>query len=157
MIKDIFIEISKDTNIKYEYDKDLKALRLDRVLITPMVYPENYGYFPNTMADDGDALDVILIADYTIIPGSYISVRIIGVLDMEDEEGKDYKIIAVPSSKVDKTYDYVNDITDIPSDRLNKIKFFFENYKKLDKNKWAKVGSFMNKDNAERIYTECFV
>ena len=157
MIKDIFIEISKDTNIKYEYDKDLKALRLDRVLITPMVYPENYGYFPNTMADDGDALDVILIADYTIIPGSYISVRIVGVLDMEDEEGKDYKIIAVPSSKVDKTYDYVNDITDIPSDRLNKIKFFFENYKKLDKNKWAKVGSFMNKDNAERIYTECFV
>lgn len=157
MNKDIFIEISKDTNIKYEYDKDLKALRLDRVLITPMVYPENYGYFPNTMADDGDALDVILIADYTIIPGSYISVRIVGVLDMEDEEGKDYKIIAVPSSKVDKTYDYVNDITDIPSDRLNKIKFFFENYKKLDKNKWAKVGSFMNKDNAERIYTECFV
>ena len=76
---------------------------------------------------------------------------------MEDEEGKDYKIIAVPSSKVDKTYDYVNDITDIPSDRLNKIKFFFENYKKLDKNKWAKVGSYMNKDNAERIYTECFV
>lgn len=157
MIKDIFIEISKDTNIKYEYDKDLKALRLDRVLITPMVYPENYGYFPNTMADDGDALDVILIADYTIIPGSYISIRMVGVLDMEDEEGKDYKIIAVPSSKVDKTYDYVNDITDIPSDRLNKIKFFFENYKKLDKNKWAKVGSFMNKDNAERIYTECFV
>lgn len=157
MNKDIFIEISKDTNIKYEYDKDLKALRLDRVLITPMVYPENYGYFPNTMADDGDALDVILIADYTIIPGSYISVRIVGVLDMEDEEGKDYKIIAVPSSKVDKTYDYVNDINDIPSDRLNKIKFFFENYKKLDKNKWAKVGSFMNKDNAERIYTECFV
>ena len=157
MNKDIFIEISKDTNIKYEYDKDLKALRLDRVLITPMVYPENYGYFPNTMADDGDALDVILIADYTIIPGSYISVRIVGVLDMEDEEGKDYKIIAVPSSKVDKTYDYVNDITDIPSDRLNKIKFFFENYKKLDKNKWAKVISFMNKDNAERIYTECFV
>ena len=157
MIKDIFIEISKDTNIKYEYDKDLKALRLDRVLITPMVYPENYGYFPNTMADDGDALDVILIADYTIIPGSYISVRIVGVLDMEDEEGKDYKIIAVPSSKVDKTYDYVNDITDIPSDRLNKIKFFFENYKKLDKNKQAKVISFMNKDNAERIYTECFV
>ena len=157
MIKDIFIEISKDTNIKYEYDKDLKSLRLDRVLITPMVYPENYGYFPNTMADDGDALDVILIADYTIIPGSYISIRMVGVLDMEDEEGKDYKIIAVPSSKVDKTYDYVNDITDIPSDRLNKIKFFFENYKKLDKNKWAKVGSFMNKDNAERIYTECFV
>tara|TARA_Y100000389_G_C17286097_1_gene425526 strand:+ start:82 stop:555 length:474 start_codon:yes stop_codon:yes gene_type:complete len=157
MIKDIFIEISRDTNIKYEYDKDLKALRLDRVLITPMVYPENYGYFPNTMADDGDALDVILIADYTIIPGSYISIRMVGVLDMEDEEGKDYKIIAVPSSKVDKTYDYVNDITDIPSDRLNKIKFFFENYKKLDKNKWAKVGSFMNKDNAERIYTECFV
>ena len=157
MNKDIFIEISKNTNIKYEYDKDLKALRLDRVLITPMVYPENYGYFPNTMADDGDALDVILIADYTIIPGSYISVRIVGVLDMEDEEGKDYKIIAVPSSKVDKTYDYVNDITDIPYDRLNKIKFFFENYKKLDKNKWAKVGSFMNKDNAERIYTECFV
>jgi len=157
MIKDIFIEISKETNIKYEYDKDLKALRLDRVLITPMVYPENYGYFPNTMADDGDALDVMLIADYTIIPGSYISVRMVGVLDMEDEEGTDYKIIAVPSSNVDKTYDYVNDITDIPSDRLNKIKFFFENYKKLDKNKWAKVGSFMNKENAERIYTECFV
>ena len=157
MIKDIYIEISKDSNIKYEYDNELKALRLDRVLITPLVYPENYGYFPNTMADDEDALDVILVSDYAIIPGSYVSARIVGVLDMDDEEGKDYKIIAVPATSVDNTYDYVNDIDDIPITKLDKIKFFFENYKKLDKNKWARVGSYMNKEDAERIYTECFV
>lgn len=154
MIYDVFIEIAKDSNIKYEFDKKLGALRLDRVLVPSMVYPENYGYFPNTLASDGDALDVVLISDYSLIPGSYIKVRIVGVLDMEDEKGQDEKIIAVPSSEVDKTYDYVKDLDDLPIARLNKIKFFFENYKRMDNNKWAKVNNFSNKEKAIEIYNK---
>lgn len=154
MIKDIFIEISKDSNIKYEFDKEVGALRLDRVLKSSMVYPENYGYFPNTLAPDGDALDVILVADYPLVPGSYIKCRIVGVLDMEDEKGEDHKIIAVPESKVDSTYDYVEDILDLPKSRLNKIKFFFENYKQLDKDKWVKVRSYGNKEMAIEIFKD---
>jgi len=154
MVYDVFIEIAKDSNIKYEYDKKLGALRLDRVLVPSMVYPENYGYFPNTLASDGDALDVVLISDYSLIPGSYIKVRIVGVLDMEDEKGQDEKIIAVPSSEVDKTYDYVKDLDDLPIARLNKIKFFFENYKRMDNNKWAKVNNFSNKEKAIEIYNK---
>lgn len=154
MIYDVFIEIAKDSNIKYEYDKKLGALRLDRVLVPSMVYPENYGYFPNTLASDGDALDVVLISDYSLIPGSYIKVRIVGVLDMEDEKGQDEKIIAVPSSEVDKTYDYVKDLDDLPIARLNKIKFFFENYKRMDNNKWAKVNNFSKKEKAIEIYNK---
>ena len=152
MICDVFIEISKDSNIKYEYDKDLGAIRLDRVLKSSMVYPENYGYIPNTLANDGDALDVILVADYSLVPGSYIRSRIVGVLDMEDEKGIDHKIIAVPDTNVDSTYEYVNNIDDLPQSRLNKIKFFFENYKQLDQDKWVIVNSYKNKDDAIEIY-----
>ena len=154
MIVDICIEISKDSNIKYEFDKELSALRLDRVLKSSMVYPENYGYIPNTLADDGDPLDVILIADYPLIPGSYIKGRIVGVLDMEDEKGVDHKIIAVPDNKVDSTYDYVKNIESVAQSRLKKIKFFFENYKQLDNDKWVIVNSYKNKENAIKIYKE---
>lgn len=152
MICDVFIEISKDSNIKYEYDKELGAIRLDRVLKSSMVYPENYGYIPNTLADDGDALDVILVADYPLVPGSYVRSRIVGVLEMEDEKGIDHKIIAVPATEVDSTYEYVNNIDDLPQSRLNKIKFFFENYKQLDHDKWVIVNSYQNKDDAITIY-----
>ena len=154
MIVDICIEISKDSNIKYEFDKELGALRLDRVLKSSMVYPENYGYIPNTLADDGDPLDVILIADYPLIPGSYIKGRIVGVLDMEDEKGVDHKIIAVPDNKVDSTYDYVENIESVAQSRLKKIKFFFENYKQLDNDKWVIVNSYKNKEDAIKIYNE---
>ena len=154
MIVDICIEISKDSNIKYEFDKELSALRLDRVLKSSMVYPENYGYIPNTLADDGDPLDVILIADYPLIPGSYIKGRIVGVLDMEDEKGVDHKIIAVPDNKVDSTYDYVENIESVAQSRLKKIKFFFENYKQLDNDKWVIVNSYKNKEDAIKIYNE---
>ena len=154
MIVDICIEISKDSNIKYEFDKELGALRLDRVLKSSMVYPENYGYIPNTLADDGDPLDVILIADYPLIPGSYIKGRIVGVLDMEDEKGVDHKIIAVPDNKVDSTYDYVDNIESVAQSRLKKIKFFFENYKQLDNDKWVIVNSYKNKEDAIKIYNE---
>jgi inorganic pyrophosphatase len=154
---DICIEISKNSNIKYEYDEKLGALRLDRVLKSPMVYPENYGYLPNTLAPDGDPLDVILIADYSLLPGSYIKVRIVGILDMEDEKGIDHKIIAVPATMVDSTYEYVNDINDLPASRLNKIKFFFENYKQLDNDKWVIVNSYKNKDDALKIYNDTLV
>lgn len=152
MICDVFIEISKDSNIKYEYDKELGGIRLDRVLKSSMVYPENYGYIPNTLADDGDALDVVLVADYSLVPGSYVRSRIVGVLEMEDEKGIDHKIIAVPATEVDSTYEYVNNIDDLPQSRLNKIKFFFENYKQLDHDKWVIVNSYQNKDDAITIY-----
>jgi inorganic pyrophosphatase len=132
MICDVFIEISKDSNIKYEYDKESGGIRLDRVLKSSMVYPENYGYIQNTLADDGDALDIILIADYPLVPGSFVKSRIIGVLDMEDEKGIDHKVIVVPDTCVDSTYEYVNDIDDLPQSRLNSFLKIINNSTKIN-------------------------
>ena len=105
---DCVIEISKGSNIKYEYDSDYKCVRCDRILNTSLVYPSNYGFIPNTMAGDGDPLDVLLITDYKLYPNIVIESKIVGVLLTEDEKGEDHKILAVPSSNVDPRYDNIN-------------------------------------------------
>jgi inorganic pyrophosphatase len=100
-------------------------------MASPMFYPANYGYINNTLADDGDALDVLVVTPYPVIPGSVIRCRPVGVLNMTDEAGEDAKLLAVPHEKLTQAYNDVQDISDLPELLLNQIKEFFENYKKL--------------------------
>ena len=101
---DVFIEISKNSHIKYEYDHNKKALRCDRLLHTPLKYIFNYGFIPNTLSGDGDPLDVIVLMEDELIPGCYIKCKILGCLDTSDDEGHDPKIIACPIDKIAPSY-----------------------------------------------------
>ena len=148
------IEIPYGSNIKYEIDKDSGAIFVDRVMYSAMYYPANYGFVPNTLAADGDPADILVLNEYPLIPGSVIKCRLIGVLVMEDESGMDEKLLAVPVSKVDPTYDNVKDINDLPAHTLDKIKNFFETYKILEPNKWVKVKEYKGKEEAAKILEE---
>ena len=111
---DFIVEIPANSYIKYEYDKNLNMLRVDRVLHTSMAYPGNYGYIPKTLARDGDPIDVLMIGDYQIHPMTLVKVRIIGVLKMKDEKGEDEKLIVVPDKSIDPYFNEFKDINDVP-------------------------------------------
>jgi inorganic pyrophosphatase len=145
------IEIPYGSNIKYEVDKDSGAVVVDRVMYSAMFYPANYGFVPNTLANDGDPADVLVLTEYPLAPGSVINCRLIGVLIMEDEAGMDEKLLAVPTSKIDPAFEKIQTLDDLPEATLNKIKNFFETYKMLEPNKWVKVKEFAGKDKAEEI------
>ena len=133
--------------VKYELDKESGALFVDRFLATPMHYPLNYGFVPNTLSGDGDPLDVLDLAEYPIQYGAVIPCNPFGVLLMEDEKGEDEKILAVPSEKMNSEYSGINEIDELPKTVLNKVEHFFEHYKDLEKGKWVKVAGY--KDSAE--------
>lgn len=144
----VFVEIPKDSDIKYELDKESGMIFVDRFLYTAMSYPFNYGFVPNTLADDGDPLDVLVLSDKVIAPGVVIPSVVIGMLEMEDEEGIDTKILAVPTKKVDPLYGDFKDMSDVPEAIKNKLKHFFENYKTLEPGKWVKIKDWKGKDAA---------
>ena len=149
---DIYVVIEIPANsspVKYEIDKDADALFVDRFMASPMFYPANYGYINNTLADDGDALDVLVVTPYPVVPGSVIRCRPVGVLNMTDEAGEDAKLLAVPHEKLTQAYNDVQDITDLPEMLRNQIKEFFENYKNLEKGKWVKVESWEGVESAK--------
>jgi inorganic pyrophosphatase len=148
---DVLIEISKNSNVKYELDKEKNRIRVDRFLYTAMNFPFNYGFIPETLADDGDPVDVVVLSYASIFPGSLIKVIPIGVLEMEDEAGKDEKIIAVPLKKIDPFWGIYENIDDIPQIYKDQIKHFFENYKTLEPGKWVKIKSWLNKEKAEEL------
>ncbi|OMH30237.1 inorganic diphosphatase [Motiliproteus sp. MSK22-1] len=136
----VIIEIPANSSpVKYEIDKDSDAIFVDRFMAAPMFYPANYGYINNTLADDGDALDVLVVTPYPVLTGSVIRCRPVGILNMTDEAGEDAKLVAVPHEKLSQMYNDVNDINDLPELLLGQIKHFFENYKTLEKGKWVKV------------------
>jgi inorganic pyrophosphatase len=139
---DIYVAIeipSNSTPIKYEIEKEYDAVFVDRFMATPMFYPANYGYVPNTLADDGDPLDVLVVTPYPVQPGSIIRARPIGILDMSDEAGRDSKVLAVPHHKLTELYKDVKEPRDLGSLLLDQIAHFFENYKDLEADKWVKV------------------
>ena len=149
---DIYVVIEIPANsspVKYEIDKHADALFVDRFMASPMFYPANYGYINNTLADDGDALDVLVVTPYPVVPGSVIRCRPVGVLNMTDEAGEDAKLLAVPHEKLTQAYNDVQDITDLPEMLRNQIKEFFENYKNLEKGKWVKVESWEGVESAK--------
>ncbi len=135
----VVVEIPQGSSIKYEVDKESGAVFVDRFLFTAMYYPFNYGFIPGTLADDGDPVDVLVISAQPVVPGSVIRCRPIGLLEMKDEEGIDTKLLAVPHSKLDPSYDHIKTVDDLPQIWKDKIKHFFEHYKELEPGKWVKV------------------
>ncbi len=139
---DIYVVIEIPANhapIKYEIDKDADALFVDRFVGTAMFYPANYGYIPNTLSEDGDALDVLVVTPYPVVPGAVIRCRPVGKLKMEDEAGMDAKLIAVPHDKLTPLYKHVKEYTDLPELLLKQIEHFFAHYKDLEPGKWVKI------------------
>ncbi|HRD46891.1 MAG TPA: inorganic diphosphatase [Caulobacter sp.] len=137
--------------IKYEMHKESGALMVDRFLYTAMRYPGNYGFIPHTLSDDGDPCDVIIANTRAIVPGAIMSCRIVGVMIMEDEAGGDEKLIAVPSSKLTKRYDSVQNYTDLPQITLDQIEHFFAHYKDLEPGKWVKIVRWGDADEAKAM------
>ncbi|MBN9029362.1 MAG: inorganic pyrophosphatase [Rhizobiales bacterium 63-7] len=140
--------------IKYEMDKEAGTLVVDRFLYTPMTYPGNYGFVPHTLCEDGDPLDVLVCNTRPLVPGCVINVRPIGVMMMEDDGGKDEKILAVPVPKLTRRYDKVANYTDLPEITLKQIEHFFTHYKDLEPGKWVKIGDWLDVDAAKRIILE---
>ena len=132
-----YIEVQKNTRTKYEYDKKLNALVLDRVLHSAVFYPHNYGYIPETLCGDGDALDVLVVTSEPLMPGTFCKVRPICHLMMEDEKGQDEKLLAVCIN--DPIYKDIYKKSELPKHTLDEIFVFFETYKMLEKKKWVKI------------------
>lgn len=150
MIK-VYLEIEKNSNIKYEFDKSLNKLVVDRILPEPYYYPHAYGFIPNTLGSDGDDLDILLITDKIYKIDTYLDCYIIGGLKMEDDKGMDEKLFVVPIDECSK----YQDISNISTDELNKISEFFSNYKSKSPNKWSKVHGFMKKVESIELYNKC--
>ena len=151
----VVIEIPMNDNpVKYELDKESGALYVDRFMQTAMFYPCNYGFIPGTMSDDGDPVDVLVISNHPVFPGAVIKSRPIGVLLMEDESGMDEKIIAVPISKVDISFDSIKELEDINPLLKQRIAHFFEHYKDLEKGKWVKIIGWEGATKAKSLIVE---
>ncbi|HET6184874.1 MAG TPA: inorganic diphosphatase [Acetobacteraceae bacterium] len=140
--------------IKYEMDKQAGALFVDRFLYTPMRYPGNYGFVPHTLGEDGDPIDVLVANTRPIVPGAYLNVIPVGVLNMEDDAGGDEKIIAVPAPRLTQRYVHVRNYTDLPTITLEQIRHFFEHYKDLEPGKWARIKGWGDAAEARRLIAE---
>ena len=142
--------------VKYEYDKEFQLLTVDRFMSTSMRYPCNYGFVPNTLGEDGDPLDVLVLTPVPVQPGTLIRVRAVGMMKMEDESGKDSKILAVPLAKACREYEHIRSLKDVSPLLLDNITSFFEHYKELEPNKWAKVKGWFEKSEAEKEFKASF-
>jgi inorganic pyrophosphatase len=145
----VVIECPKGSRNKYEVDHETGRVRLDRVLYTPMAYPTDYGFFENTLADDGDPLDVLVLGEYPVFPGIGMDVRVVGVFKMTDDGGGDAKVIAVAAK--DPRWDHIQDLADVPEFTRKEIEHFFEHYKDLEPGKWVKTEGWGDKAEAEAI------
>lgn len=153
----VIVEVPKGSNIKYEVDKDSGVLFVDRKLFTAMFYPSNYGFIPSTLEDDGDPVDVLVLGEFILVPLSVIRVRSVGVLNTEDEEGIDSKIIAVPIDKIDPGFTSIEDIKDIPQYIKNQIEHFFQHYKELEGGKYVKISGWGNKQMADKKISDAIL
>ena len=146
------IEIPAGSRNKYEIDHETGRLKLDRYLHTSMQYPTDYGYFEETLGEDGDPLDVLVLLHESVVPGCLVDARPIGVFKMEDEAGGDDKVLAVLGG--DPRFDHIQDVADIPQYRLDEIAHFFARYKDLEKGKFVKGHEWGGREEAERIVNE---
>lgn len=148
----VLIEVSFGGEpVKYEMDKTSGRIFVDRILYTAMRYPGNYGFIPQTLAEDGDPIDVLVVGQQRIVPGAVMNCRPVGVLLMQDEAGPDEKILAVPSEKVSSMYREVQEFRDLPEIQLLQISHFFEHYKELENSKWVKVERWGQADEAREL------
>jgi len=148
---DVLIEIPKGSRNKYEYDFKLHKIRFDRMLFSSMMYPGDYGFIPETLALDGDPLDVLVLGAQPTFPMCVMEVKPVGVFHMTDEKGPDEKIICVPIS--DPIWNKLNDLSDINSHSLKEIEHFFQVYKDLEEKK-VDVGGWGDAKEAYEILHE---
>ncbi|MEO7741644.1 MAG: inorganic diphosphatase [Usitatibacter sp.] len=147
----VVIEIPMHADpIKYEVDKETGALFVDRFVSTAMHYPCNYGYIPQTLADDGDPVDVLVITPFALMPGVVVRCRTIGLLKMTDEAGGDTKLLAVPIDKLTPLYRHIETARDLPEVMLAQITHFFAHYKDLEPGKWVQVEGWGSPEEAKR-------
>lgn len=145
----VIVEINKGSKNKYEIDKETGLIALDRVLHSAQDYPFDYGFVPQTLWDDGDALDVVLLTTYPLVPGILVRARPVGIMPMVDGGEPDEKVIAVPID--DPRFAQIQDITDVNQHMLKEISHFFATYKQIQK-KEVQVGEFEGKAQAEAAF-----
>ncbi|MDO6602930.1 inorganic pyrophosphatase [Arenibacter palladensis] len=149
---DVLIEIPKGSRNKYEYDFALKKIRYDRMIFSSMMYPADYGFVPETLALDGDPLDVLVLVTEATFPGCVMEVKPIGVFHMTDEKGPDEKVICVPVS--DPVWNKINDLSELNPHLIKEIEHFFKVYKDLEKKK-VDVGGWGEQKEAREIVAKC--
>jgi inorganic pyrophosphatase len=143
---DVVIEVPRDSRNKYEFDHDRRVLHLDRRLFLATVYPADYGFIPDTLAEDGDPLDALVLLEEPVFPGCWVSARPIGIFWMEDEKGPDAKVICVPLG--DPRFDQVRDLHDMPTHLRSEIHQFFDVYKALEPGKSTSTTGFEGREAA---------
>ena len=137
--------------IKYEIDKASGAMFVDRYLYTEMRYPCNYGFVPHTLSLDGDPIDVMVVGNRPLVPGSVVRARPVGVLMMTDDKGQDEKILAVPHNALTRYYDKIVTYKDLPGILVDKIEHFFKHYKDLETGKWSKIDGWSGIEKAREL------
>lgn len=152
-IVEAIIEIPMGTMNKYEIDKEKNRIKLNRVLYSKMTYPAEYGFIDNTLAEDSDPLDILVLATTKTFPGCVVDARVIGYLDMIDSGEHDQKIIAVVDA--DPRFEDYNDISDMKELQLKEIKLFFSNYKILEPGHHVEVLDYYSKSKAVELIETC--
>lgn len=146
------IEIPEGSRVKYELDEETGEMMVDRIVPTAMDYPVNYGLIEGTKGADGDALDALVFLSERVVPGCVVKCRIIGMLEMEDEEGIDHKIVCVPAKqKIDPICGAWTSLDDVPEMKKQQIRHFFEHYKDLEEGKWVKLKDWKNAATGEAL------
>lgn len=144
---DVTIEIPKGQRNKYEVDHETGRVRLDRFLYTPMAYPTDYGFIENTLGEDGDPLDALVLLLESVFPGVIVEARPVGMFKMVDDGGGDDKVLCVPAG--DPRWDHIQDIGDVSSFELDSIKHFFVHYKDLEPGKFVEAADWVGRAEAE--------
>jgi inorganic pyrophosphatase len=150
---DVMIEIPRGSRNKYEYDHDNHVFRLDRRLFTATTYPADYGFIPETLSEDGDPLDALVLLEDATFPGCWITARPVGVFWMEDDAGPDAKVLCVPAG--DPRWASVADMSDLPAFLVDEIEHFFEVYKVLEPEKRSSVRGWEGVAAAEAEIEAC--
>ena len=147
----VIVEIPKGSRNKYEFDEKTGLMALDRVLYSSVYFPFDYGAMPQTLSEDNDPLDIVLLASFGTFAGCLVKARPIGILMMEDEAGVDHKIIVCPKAKLEPRLAHIEDIKDLTEHQQKEIKEFFETYKRLEPNKWVKVRGWQGAKEAKEV------
>ncbi len=144
---DVTIEIPKGQRNKYQIDHHTGRIRLDRYLYTSMGYPADYGFIEDSLGEDGDPLDALVLLPEPVLPGVIITARPVGMYQMTDEAGGDDKLLCVPAT--DPRWEHISDIGDVPPHDLDAIRHFFTHYKDLEPGKYVEAGDWVNREAAE--------
>jgi inorganic pyrophosphatase len=149
ILLNVIVEVVSGSRAKYEYRFEWEAFVLDRVIPSSVVFPVEYGFVPQTWAEDDDPLDIMVLSYEPLEVGCLVKVRVVGALIVEDEKGEDAKILSVPVN--DARFDGYQNITDVHPHRLREIQEFFETYKRLEPTKWVKFKQWEDLQNASLV------